>query len=164
MLYFSRVISNNTVGSNDHIYFDDTFKERVERLTLSELQELATFLPDDAIQASINSQDLSRSLVRLDSVNAEREIIKQLILAGASNPVMHALYGLSTHDVAITRRKLNVTNVNGRPGVLSEAQQDTVIELWCMIDSGTPGEKLLSIHQQTNMSINMLWSTVCDLL
>ncbi len=164
MLYLTRGLANSASNPIKGLYFEEAFRERVSSLTLSDLQELAEFLPDDAIQASINSKDLLRSLMRLDDANAERETIKKLIMAGASNPAMNALYGLSTHEVADTRRRLNVAVANGRPGVLDDEQQDKVAELWNSLSSKSAGEKLLFIYQHTKVDMNVLWPIIEKLI
>jgi hypothetical protein len=139
---------------------DASFQSRVSNLTVGDLQELAAYLPQDAIQITINPKRFEQPFKKMERLAQERSTIKKMILAGASFPAMNALYGMTPRDVADTRRLHEANDVNGRPAALSHVEHKTVMQLWEQTHAPSIGEKLLMIHQRTDLPINTLWSAL----
>ncbi len=162
MVFLSRIPENKMPMVLTNVADNDSLEDGFRQMSIGEIQELATLLPDDAIQILINSSSLENS-IKQQKINAhERNQAEKLIRAGASYPVMNALFGLTSKDVSRLRQQLKINNVNGRPAALLDSQQILVKNMWFKSRNGNykPSERLLNIHERTQLPVNMLWEAI----
>jgi hypothetical protein len=159
MMFLSRIIHHHE--QTPMIVFEQEEPiDRIGALSIGELQEIATFLPDHAITININIPSLAQSIQQQQTISLERKLVQDLLLAGASYPVMNALFGMTSKDVTLLRQQLHI-QVNGRPSALSDAQTITINQLWNQLNTElSSAEKLLSLHARTLLPINMLWDAI----
>ena len=165
ILYLSRIVHNKDPMSLIAFDQEPGFENRIDELSIGELQELAAYLPDHAITIQINTSSFNRSIHQQRCSAHERHQVQRLLEAGASFPVMNALFGMTSKDVSRLRQRFQIRQVNGRPSVLTDAQQITVKQLWYeTLDQLSPAEKLLEIHARTLLPINMLWDALKSII
>ncbi len=162
ILYLSRINLGNYVNP---FVIDDGYDQSIQQLSVAELQEIATLLPDQAISIHINGKSLQRSIQQQKRSAKQRQVINDLVEAHASQPVMDALFGLTSTDIAQLRQLLNVTRINGRPAALTDGQQMTIRRMWKnLVTIETDGERLLALHRQTKLPVSQLWEPIKTLI
>lgn len=162
ILYLSRIKSTR---HDNPFVMNDSIDLCIQQLSVAELQEIATLLPDQAIRIHVNAESLQRSIQQQQRSAKQRRIIHDLVKANASQPVMSALFGLTSSDISQLRQTLNVTRVNGRPAALTDAQQMTIRRMWkSLAHIDTDGERLLALHEKTKLPVSQLWEPVKTLI
>jgi hypothetical protein len=114
-------------------------------------------MSDSLFPLTINTQQLERLICCCQHHQSDRQLIQQLLKAGASYPVLNDLYGLTSADVATLRKQFQIPHIQGRPLSLSDEQQDQVYRLWQASHRPTIAEQLLHLHQHTIIPIRSLW-------
>ena len=129
----------------------------LSQLNCGDLDRIAHNIPETLFHLSINTVQLERMILCCQHHQLDRQLIQQLLKAGASYPVLNHLYGLTSSDVAILRKQLQTPHIQGRPTSLSDEQQDQVYRLWQASHHPTIADQLLHLHQHTTIPIRSFW-------
>ena len=139
-----------------------TEKQIHELLTLNnqEIHDMATIAKANFITIQFDPEALNIAL-QINSLKAQqRKEIFQMLNAGASYPVMHHLYGLTTENMANFKKIMSLPKNEGRPVNATEKQEH---ELWELmkpaggLNSDELAQLLLNAHQKTSVKINTIW-------
>ncbi len=129
-------------------------------LNNQEIHDMATLAKANFMTIQFDQEALNVAL-HINAVKSLRrkEIVKMLN-AGASYPVMHHLYGLTTENMANFKKMMNLPKNEGRPLNATETEEH---ELWELmkpaggLDSEDLAKLLLNAHQKTQVKINTIW-------
>ena len=104
-------------------------------------------------------------LDHLQSRQASRTVMRELIAADAPLPMMQQLFSMSSREYTRWRRLLLLGPSAGRPAEPSEADTHTLWQAWQ--EHGQAGEKkslagadYLALHQKTSIGLRTLWTLV----
>ena len=138
--------------------------EKILSLNTQEIHEIAQTNQARYLQIRFDSEALDIAFEICGRHIKERELILQVLSAGASLPVMKRLFGLTSADNASYRKYLNLPKGDGRPSIPSEKEQVRIWELWQATEQEPIGipERLLHIHRQTQIKINAIWPLIQD--
>ena len=133
-----------------------------ELLTLNnqEIHDMANLAKANFMTIQFDQEALNVALNINAVKSSRRKEIFQMLDAGASYPVMHHLYGLTTQNMANYKKIMNLPKNEGRPSSASESEEH---ELWELMKSagGLDSEELapllLNAHQKTDVKINTIW-------
>lgn len=103
------------------------------------------------------------SLLRcLEIQRSERQLIDDLMRHGASFHVLHKLFGMGQADYANLNRTLGEPAKPGRPQNVSDADADTIWQLWHDKRVGALDlrHKLLLISRETAVPIAAIWMLI----
>jgi uncharacterized protein DUF2857 len=133
--------------------------EKIMGLSTQEIHEMAQTTKAHYMHIHFDSDALDKAMLVSGRRIRQRELILQMLAAGASLPVMRALFGLNSADTASYRKYLNLPKADGRPSIPSDADQAKIWELWRATENEPLSipERLLVIHQQTQVKINAIW-------
>jgi len=139
-----------------------TEKQIHELLTLNnqEIHDMATIAKANFMTIQFDQEALNVAL-NINAVKSlRRKEIYKMLTAGASYPVMHHLYGLTTENMANYKKIMSLPKNEGRPTSATEKQEH---ELWELmkpaggLDSDQLATLLLNAHQKTSIKINTIW-------
>lgn len=137
-------------------------KQIYELLTLTnqEIHDMAMMAKANFMTIKFDQEALNVAL-RINAVKSlRRKEIFQMLDAGASYPVMHHLYGLTSENMANFKKIMNLPKNEGRPINATESEAH---ELWDLmkpaggLDSDELAKLLLNAHQKTRVKINTIW-------
>lgn len=133
-----------------------------ELLTLNsqELHDMAAMSQANFMQIQFDSEALNVALNINSAKSRRRQEIIDMLLAGASHPVMKHLYGLTTEDMVHYKKMLNLPKNEGRPSHATDSEQATLWELMKpagQLDSPILAKMLLNAHHSTGVKINTIW-------
>ncbi len=133
-----------------------------ELLTLNnqEIHEMASIAKANFLNIQFDQEALDVAL-NINAVKSlRRKEIFQMLSAGASYPVMHHLYGLTTENMANYKKIMSLPKNEGRPMNATEKEEH---ELWELMkpagsmDSENLAQLLLNAHKKTSVKINTIW-------
>jgi len=162
--YLVTLVSNGDLEHLQQLGINPNHHAALSLLNCGDLERIVHNMPDALFQLTINTQQLERLICCCQHHQSDRQLIQQLLKAGASYPVLNRLYGLTSSDVATLRKQLQITDNQGRPTSLSDEQQDQVYRLWQATHYPTIAEHLLHLHQHTAIPIRSLWPYLNDWL
>ncbi|WP_125218639.1 DUF2857 domain-containing protein [Methylomicrobium sp. wino1] len=136
--------------------------EKILALSAQEIHEMAATTKAAYMQIRFDSDALDAAMMLCGRRIRQRELILQLLTAGASLPVMRALFGLTSTDTAGYRKYLNLPKADGRPSIPSEDEQARIWEHWRETEQASLSiaERLLYVHQQTQIKISAIWPLI----
>ena len=119
--------------------------------SMSQANFMSIHFDPDALEVALN----------LNAVKSQRrQQIINMLIAGASYPVMKYLYGLTTEDMANFKKIMRLPKNEGRPVNATETEEMQIWELMKPagnLDSENLPELLLKTHQETGVKINTIW-------
>lgn len=129
-------------------------------LNNQEIHDMATLAKANFMTIQFDQEALNVAL-HINAVKSlRRKEIVQMLNAGASYPVMHHLYGLTTENMANFKKMMNLPKNEGRPLNATETEEH---ELWELmkpaggLDSEDLAKLLLNAHQKTQVKISTIW-------
>ncbi len=129
-------------------------------LNNQEIHDMATLAKANFMHIQFDQEALNVAL-HINAVKSlRRKEITDMLHAGASYPVMHHLYGLTTENMANLKKIMNLPKNEGRPVSATESEEH---ELWELmkeaggLDSDQLAPLLLKAHQKTRIKINTIW-------
>ncbi len=138
-----------------------------ELLTLNnqELHDMALSANLNILTITFDPEALKIALEINNAKSSRRQSIFEMLEAGASYPVMHHLYGLTTVNIGYYRRMIGFPEKEkkgGRPTCGTEAEK---ILIWELIGK-TKGrfnnpelsKLLLTAHKKTGLKISTIWT------
>lgn len=129
-------------------------------LNNQEIHDMATLAKANFMTIQFDQEALNVALHINAAKSSRRNEIVQMLNAGASYPVMHHLYGLTSENMASFKKMMNLPKNEGRPVNATEAEEH---ELWELmkpaggLDSQELPQLLLNAHQKTQVKINTIW-------
>ena len=129
-------------------------------LNNQEIHDMATLAKANFMTIQFDQEALNVAL-HINAVKSlRRKEIVQMLNAGASYPVMHHLYGLTTENMANFKKMMNLPKNEGRPLNATETEEHELWEL--MKPAGGLGSEdlaklLLNAHQETQVKISTIW-------
>ncbi len=158
--YLVTLVANGDLERLQQLGINPNHHAALSQLNCGDLERIAHNVPDSLFQLTINTQQLERLICCCQHHQSDRQLIQQLLNAGASYPVLNDLYGLTSADVATLRKQFQIPQIQGRPISLSDTQQDQVYRLWQASNHPTIAEQLLHVHQHTVIAIRSLWPSL----
>jgi hypothetical protein len=160
--YLVTLVANGDLEYLQQLGLNPNHHAALNQLNCGDLERIVHTMPDSLFQLTINTQQLERLICCCQHHQSDRQLIQQLLNAGASYPVLNDLYGLTSADVATLRKQFQIPQIQGRPISLSDEQQDQVYRLWQASNHSTIAEQLLHVHQHTAIAIRSLWPYLND--
>lgn len=162
LMFVSRMVAEGDYETPHRLGLRNDQIEKILALSTQEIHEMALTTQARYMQIKFDSEALDVAMMVCGRRIRQRELILQLLTAGASLPVMRALFGLTSADTASFRKYLNLPKADGRPCIPTEAEQAQIWELWRATEHEPfeIAERLLYIHRQTQIKINAIWPLI----
>lgn len=161
LLYVVRVAANGDIKTALKLGLRESQVHELLTLNNQELHDMASMSKANFLNIAFDPDALDIALQHNALKSKRRELIGQLLVAGASFPVMSYLYGLTTEDMASYRKIMQLPKNEGRPAMPSEEAQTRIWEIMKPIiqsfdDEQVPGLLLLA-HRDTGVKISAIW-------
>ena len=162
LMFVSRMAAEGDYETPHRLGLRNDQVEKILALSAHEIHEIASTSKAGYMRITFDSEALDTAMMICGRRIRQRELIVQMLNAGASFPVMRALFGLTSADTAGFRKYLNLPKADGRPSIPSEAEQARIWELWKDTEQEplSIAERLLYIHQQTEVKISAIWPLI----
>lgn len=166
LLYLTRMASHGDYETPRQLGVKQQQMERILALNTQELHDMARMSRTPLMSITFDTDALDAVLEACGKHVQQRDLMFRLIDAGASHPVMNALFGLTRSDMTDYRKYRNITDGNGRPAIPSDEEKNTIWHVWKqqLHDNQNLGlaEQLLAIYQQTGVKISAIWPLVME--
>ena len=160
LLFISKMASEGKRRVPEKMGITDEQLSVIHTLNTQDMHEMALMAHVNFLSVAFDHSALSVALTVMEEKKSRRQKIHELLLEGASYPVMKHLYGMTTTDISSCRKMLSLTRNEGRPSTPSVEDQT---ELWQYItpddldDDDQLADKLLLAARETGIKINAIW-------
>lgn len=127
-------------------------------VTMKELKYIATRNSNWA-EVKINATKLKANLARARESCEEERLAEQMLLQGASAPMMQALWGWSPGETSARKRALGIAVSLGRTPLPSDDARDDVLVHWRQLcrDVANERHRYLMLTERTGYRLDTLW-------
>jgi hypothetical protein len=162
LMFVSRMAAEGDFDTPHQLGLRNDQIEKILALSTQEIHEMAMITKARYMRILFDADALDTAMMVCGRRIRQRNLIIQLLTAGASLPVMRTLFGLTSADTANYRKYLNLPKADGRPFIPNEAEQVKIWELWKATEQEPLGiaERLLHVHQQTQIKISAIWPLI----
>jgi hypothetical protein len=164
LMFVSRMAADGDFDTPHQLGLRTDQIEKIMTLSTQEIHEMAATTKARYLRILFDADALDTAMQVCAQRIRQRQLILQLLTAGASLPVMRTLFGFTSADTAQYRKYLNLPKADGRPALPTDAQQVKIWELWKATDSEPLGiaERLLYVHHHTGLKISAIWPLIQD--
>jgi hypothetical protein len=157
-LYVGRLSKNGEVEQIRETGFTVQQARRLERMSIVELHELASLCSAAGVRLTANEDMIEKLFDTHDRHSKEKQLIFEMIKAGASFNNMSLLFGLSKCDFIEKRKALNMSGEDtGRFEQPDEPTEALIWGLWCRNKKIDVRDRLLKVHKATGVKIRVIW-------
>ena len=89
--YLVTLVSNGDLEQLQKLGLNPNHHAALSQLNCGDLERIVTTMPDSLFQLTINIQQLERLICCCQQHQSDRQLIQQLLEAGASSPVLNQL-------------------------------------------------------------------------
>ncbi|WP_191968664.1 STY4526/YPO1902 family pathogenicity island replication protein [Cellvibrio sp. KY-GH-1] len=143
---------------------DQSVASQLKALSADRIACLPNF-KGSLFQLRIDPHTLRLYLGFADSKVTEDDLVNRAIRAGLRQPMLEELKGISRRDFAARRSRMSLPeHSRGRIEVLSEEEELTVLRAWEKLrDIEDPLERLIALHQETDIALDQAYITIKQL-
>jgi len=163
LLYISRMASMGDFKTPALMGMSSDQVIKIVNMNSQQIHDMSALSQAKFVSVQFDHDALDVALEIIQDKTLRQQKIYELLTAGASYPVMKYLYGLSTLDVAMCKKFLNLPKGEGRPAMPNDKDLDL---LWDHIkpsdleDNANLANKLLRASEKTGLKINAIWLTL----
>lgn len=127
---------------------------RLRGINLADMAGMARSLKGTVIDAKIDPDAIDALFDIAERVAEEKATELALVKAGASQKLMHRLFGLNVHQYVMDREYLGIKGADvGRRGSLDEATLNDVWQLWQSLGRLGEARRYLAVHAATRVLV-----------
>ena len=162
LMFVSRMAASGDYETPHRLGIRNDQLEKLLCLSAQEIHEMASISKACFVQLSIDPQILDTAMTICSQRIQQRQLMIQMLKAGASFPVLKHFFGLSGTEYTHYRKYLALPKADGRPTLPNEAEQAQIWQLWksCQDEQLSIPERLLWVNQQTQIKINAIWPLI----
>ena len=138
--------------------------DKLQALSTQEIQQMALITKTRFVSIQFDADALDMA-INLGSHRVERRnVIYALLKGGATKPILHKLFGLSSLEMANLRRFMSLPKADGRPPVPTEQQEHDLWHAWQQVRTQETdlAKQLLELHEKTGIKVNVIWPLLQD--
>lgn len=133
--------------------------DKLQGLSTHQIQQMAMISKARFVDIKVDADALD-TVIEISRQRAEQHSVAiALLKAGATNPIMQQLFGMTPADIAELRRFLVLPKVEGRPVKHAEHEENELWLAWQDIKRKPMDlpQQLLSLHEMTGVKIYAIW-------